>query len=255
MSDAKGAAEANDGQSVVTLTLPTGACGRGAAGLCRAGAASGLSHRRRHGHGRRSAAQPRQIGHGGIEAACRVARYRAAVQIRPSRTIFPRSATATESMSKDNIQAKTSRRRPSKPSPGFVEPHPHLFSDRADRRRSGGGDHVADLVVRDLGRQSGAADHSGGIPAGNLSAGQYSGHRSDHRLYRADAARLPHRQFDRPQARRFRRKPVEPHADRAADLPHRQADFRDLVLEIGIRVSAASASSNSRRPACGRWCF
>ena len=43
------------------------------------------------------------------------------------------------------------------------------------------------------------------VPAGNLSAGQYSGPRPDHRLCRADAARLPHRQPGRPQAGRFRR--------------------------------------------------
>ena len=42
------------------------ASGGGAAGLCRAGAASRLSHRRHHGHRRRSAAQPCQIGDGGI---------------------------------------------------------------------------------------------------------------------------------------------------------------------------------------------
>ena len=33
---------------------------------------------------------------------------------------------------------------------------------------------VADLVVRHLGGQSGAAVHSGGLPAGDLSAGQHS---------------------------------------------------------------------------------
>ena len=68
MTDAKGA-RAADGQSVVTLTLPTVHAGGGAAGLCRAGAAYRLSHRRRHGHRRRSAAQPCQIGDGGIGVA------------------------------------------------------------------------------------------------------------------------------------------------------------------------------------------
>ena len=116
------------------------------------------------------------------------------------------------------------------------QPHPQLFSHRADRRRTGGGDAVADLVVRHLGGQFGAAAHSGGVPAGDLSAGQNSGPRPDHRLRGAHAARLPHRQSDRQQARRFRREPVEPHADRAADLPHHQADFPDAVLQLGVEL-------------------
>ena len=134
------------------------------------------------------------------------------------------------------------------------EPRPQLFSDRADRRRTGRRHLVADLVVRHLGRQSGAAVHSGDVPAGNLSAGPHSGARSDHRLCGADLARLPHRQPGRPQAGRSRRKCPEPHADRAADLPHRQADFSDAVFELRHRASAVSAWSSSRRPACGRWC-
>ena len=116
------------------------------------------------------------------------------------------------------------------------EPHPQLFSDRADRRRTGGRHLVADLVVRHLGRQSGAAVHSGDVPAGNLSAGAHSGARPDHRLCGADLARLPHRQPGRPQAGRHRRGFFEPHADRAADLPHRQADFPDAVLQLGIEL-------------------
>ena len=39
-----------------------------AAGLCHPGAAAGLSHRRRDRHRRRSAAQPRQVGDGGVSA-------------------------------------------------------------------------------------------------------------------------------------------------------------------------------------------
>ena len=46
-----------------------GAPGGRAARLCRPGAAFGLSHRRRHGHGCRSAAQSRQVGDGRIDAA------------------------------------------------------------------------------------------------------------------------------------------------------------------------------------------
>ena len=52
----------------------------------------------------------------------------------------------------------------------------------------------------------------------------------------------------------FRREPAEPHADRAADLPHHQADLPDAVLQAPDRASGASAWSNSRRRACGRWC-
>ena len=31
---------------------------------------------------------------------------------------------------------------------------------------------------------------------------------------------------------------LKPHADRAADLPHHQADFRDFVLQLGVRAFA-----------------
>src|SRR5947199_4310030 len=49
-------------------------------------------------------------------------------------------------------------------------PFPELFSDRAGCRRAGR-DHVLfDLVVRELGRQSGPAVRADRLPAGNLSA-------------------------------------------------------------------------------------
>ena len=53
----------------------------------------------------------------------------------------------------------------------------------------------------------------------------------------------------------FRREPLEPHADRAADLPHHQADLPDAVFQPRNRASAASAWSSFPRRACGRWCF
>ena len=65
---------------------------------------------------------------------------------------------------------------------------------------------------------------------------QHSGARPDHRLCGADAAWLPHRQPGRPQARRPRRESFAPHADRAADLPHRQADLPDAVLQLRIEL-------------------
>ena len=67
MTDAKGAAEAT-----VELAGDDHPAGHGrdvrAHGLRHSGAASGLPYRRRHGHGRRPAAQPREVGHGGIDA-------------------------------------------------------------------------------------------------------------------------------------------------------------------------------------------
>ena len=60
---------------------------------------------------------------------------------------------------------------------------------------------------------------------------------SDHRLRRADAARLSHRQSGGQPARRPWREPLEPHADRAADLPHHQADIQTLfsASELSFR--------------------
>ena len=53
-------------KSLAKLTLPGHAGDGDAAGLCDPGAAHRLSHRGGDGHRRRPAAQPRQIGHGGI---------------------------------------------------------------------------------------------------------------------------------------------------------------------------------------------
>ena len=65
MTDAAGAEVAKAGGRPVARHADAagGASGGGAARLCRAGAAFGLSHRRHHGHRRRSAAEPGQIGH------------------------------------------------------------------------------------------------------------------------------------------------------------------------------------------------
>ena len=65
MTDAKGAAEATI-ESLVTIVLPDMGGDFHADGLCRSGAAVGLSYRRGHGHRRRSAAKSRQIGDGRI---------------------------------------------------------------------------------------------------------------------------------------------------------------------------------------------
>ena len=64
---------------------------------------------------------------------------------------------------------------------------------------------LSDLVVRELGRQPGAAVRADRLPAGNLSAVRAARLRADRRRGRADAARLPHRQPDRPDAGRSRR--------------------------------------------------
>ena len=68
VTDPKGAKEATI-ESTVTLTLPDMASIGDAVGLCHPGAAHRLSYRRGHRHRRRPAAQPREIGHGGIEIA------------------------------------------------------------------------------------------------------------------------------------------------------------------------------------------
>ena len=65
MTDAKGAAEATI-ESLVTIVLPDMAATFTPDGLCRAGAAAGLSYRRGDGHRRRPAAKSRQIGNGRI---------------------------------------------------------------------------------------------------------------------------------------------------------------------------------------------
>ena len=66
LTDAQGARAANS-KPWVDAHLADHAGDGDAAGLCRAGAAHRLSHRRHHGHRRRSAAQPCQVGDGGIE--------------------------------------------------------------------------------------------------------------------------------------------------------------------------------------------
>ena len=78
--------------------------------------------------------------------------------------------------------------------------------------------------------------------------------RPDHRVRRADAARLPDRQPGRPHAGRARRKHSQPHAGRAADLQEPEADLRDAVLQSRGSSFRRVAWSSFRRPACGRWC-
>ena len=65
MTDAKGAAEATI-ESLVTIVLPDMGAMFTPHGLCRSGAVVGLSYRRHHGHRRRPAAKPREIGDGRI---------------------------------------------------------------------------------------------------------------------------------------------------------------------------------------------
>ncbi len=92
MTDAKGAAAANDGQSVVTLTLPT--VHPAVAPLVYAVPVQLLAYHTAvdHGHRRRSAAQSRQIGDGGIgpRPSHRALRTdaAAAVQIVPSGALY-----------------------------------------------------------------------------------------------------------------------------------------------------------------------
>ena len=71
VTDEKGA-EAPSAKPLTTLDAADDAGNGGAAGLCRAGAAYRLSYRRHYGHRRRSAAQSRQVGDSGINAARRL---------------------------------------------------------------------------------------------------------------------------------------------------------------------------------------
>ena len=100
----------------------------------------------------------------------------------------------------------------------------------------------------------GAAVHSGRPSPETYLPCPDPGHRPDHRVRRAHAARLPHRQPGRPHAGRVRRGPAQPHADRAADLQDHEADLRDAVLEVRLELPQGRRWSNFRRPACGRWC-
>ena len=99
VTDAKGAAAA-DGQVAGDADAADHAVDGRAAGLCGSGAAHRLSHGRRHGHRRRSAAQSRQIGHGGIGPrlrrmrqvpACRPLCRSANSAIHPSNTSYMRA--------------------------------------------------------------------------------------------------------------------------------------------------------------------
>ena len=127
-----------------------------------------------------------------------------------------------------------------------------LFPDRPGRRRAAADHGLADLVVRQLGRRSGAAVHSG-RPAGRkpICRVRFPGIGLIIALFGADAARLPHRQPGRAHAGRVRREPARPHADRAADLQDHEADLRDAVLEVAARASARSALVEF--PAPGMW--
>ncbi len=155
-----------------------------AAGLCDAGAADRLSYGRRHRHRRRPAAQPRKIGHGGIRLAAMVG----------DRQAIPSDPLAAD-VPKVDVAAQTEHCRPRS---AIIFSPAWWWPVRCDHG-------LADLVVHHLGGRSGAAVHSAGLPAGNLSAVADSGHRPDHRVRRADAARLPHRQFGRPHAGRLGR--------------------------------------------------
>ena len=62
------------------------------------------------------------------------------------------------------------------------------------------------------------------------------GLRADRRGVRADAARLPHRQPDRPHAGRSRRAAARPHAGGARDLSQPQAGVRDAVLRQRLEL-------------------
>ena len=68
ITDPKGAARGAPSPSLATLALPDMAGDGDAARLCHPGAAHRLSHRGGHGHRRRPAAQPREIGDGRVSA-------------------------------------------------------------------------------------------------------------------------------------------------------------------------------------------
>ena len=79
------------------------------------------------------------------------------------------------------------------------------------------------------------------LPAGNLSAGQDPGLRPDHRVRRADAARLPHRQPRRPHAGRVRREAARAACRSCGRSTRPEAGLRDAVLEIRLELPQGRA--------------
>src|SRR5580692_6669571 len=88
---------------------------RDAAGLCRAGAAHRLSHRRHHGHRRRSAAQPCQVGDGGIEPG-----RRGGAAPKWPKLVYPFSTNADTRDRMTNNNEQNLPATAAKPAPGAV---------------------------------------------------------------------------------------------------------------------------------------
>src|SRR5437763_14156317 len=91
-------------------------------------------------------------------------------------------------------------------------PFPELFSDRTGCRRAGRDHVLPDLVVRELGRQSGPPVRADRLSAGDLSAVRIARFGADCRRGRADAAGVPDCAPDRTDAGRPRRTAARAHA-------------------------------------------
>src|SRR6185437_383277 len=96
---------------------------------------------------------------------------------------------------------------------------------------------LADLVAHYLGRRLHAADHSAGLPAGELSAVANSGNGANYCGDRTDAARIPHGKSRWAYVGRLGRGCARSPADRATDLQDNEADFRDIVFEDRFEFS------------------
>ena len=150
--------------------------------------AARLSHRGVHGHRRRPAAQPGEIGDGGIAPS---RRERSLVSNSQSRAcINVRACNADrcgDRMSDDSARSHVRH-----------DPAQELFPDRLRRLRAAGDHRLHRLVLHPLGRFLGEALHPGRLQPRQLSAVRGAGLRPDRGALPDHADRLPHRQLRRP---------------------------------------------------------
>ena len=212
--------------------LPDMADDRDAARLCDPGAAARLSHGGDHGHRRRPAAQPREVGHRRIErrAAMTAERSRIAARCAAERRRCRSAPPAHHGVASRLRNYFLTGLILVGPSPSRIN-LTWWFINWVD--------------------DAGAAVHSGRryrpetylpfrVPGFGLIIA----------LVGADAARLPHRQPRRPHACRVRREPAQPHADRAADLQDLKQIFETLFSKSGSSFRKVGAG---RVSAPGMW--